>query len=125
MTMQDTAGVPPSSRHFFCSFESFETLFFQGEVAAVHLPALDGDLTLFPGHAPLMTVLRSGFVRLVQPEARGTLAFSLSSGFAHVTPRGIKILAREACVFEESKPHPFPTQPLFFEGVSTCGPKLF
>lgn len=102
--------------NLWCSFHSLEVSFFEGEITCVHLPALDGDLTILPRHTPLMTFLRAGFVRLVLPHDNHVLAFSLSSGFASVTSTHVKILVREACVFQEGAEAPFPEQSLIFDG---------
>ena len=40
-----------------------ERVLFSGEVEAVLLPGTEGDLTVLPGHAPLMATLKTGFVR--------------------------------------------------------------
>ena len=39
-----------------------ERVLFSGEVEAVLLPGTEGDMTVLPGHAPVMTALKTGFV---------------------------------------------------------------
>ena len=39
-----------------------ERVLYSGEVDAVMLPGTEGDMTVLPGHAPVMTGLKTGFI---------------------------------------------------------------
>ncbi len=60
----------------------------------VQIPAMDGDLTAMPNHAPVLTTLRPGLVRVT--DASGTQEFVVTGGFAEITPTATSILAEEA-----------------------------
>ncbi len=60
----------------------------------VQLPGSDGDLTAMPGHAPVITTLRPGLLRVVHE--RGTEEFVVSGGFAEITATGVSVLAEQA-----------------------------
>jgi F-type H+-transporting ATPase subunit epsilon len=63
--------------------------------AAVELPGLSGYMEVLPGHAPLLSELGSGEVRLHGGEA-GDQIFHVSWGFVEVLPERVTILADEA-----------------------------
>jgi F-type H+-transporting ATPase subunit epsilon len=61
---------------------------------AVQIPGMEGDFTAMPNHAPLLTTLRPGVVR-VQAEAE-TIEYVVTGGFAEVSPTAATILAEQA-----------------------------
>jgi F-type H+-transporting ATPase subunit epsilon len=68
--------------------------------AAVELPALTGYIEVLPGHAPLLSELGSGEVRLHGGEA-GDQRYHVSWGFVEVLPERVTILADSAQKPEE------------------------
>lgn len=68
--------------------------------AAVELPAVSGYIEVLPGHAPLLSELGSGEVRLHGGEA-GDQRYHVSWGFVEVLPERVTILADEAQKPEE------------------------
>jgi F-type H+-transporting ATPase subunit epsilon len=62
---------------------------------AVELPGLCGYMEVLPGHAPLLSELGSGEVRLHGGEA-GEQRYHVSWGFVEVLPERVTILADEA-----------------------------
>lgn len=62
---------------------------------AVQIPAMDGDMTAMPNHAPFLTTLRPGVVRVTSPTQEVT-EFVVTGGFAEVSPASVSILAEEA-----------------------------
>lgn len=60
----------------------------------VQIPAMDGDMTAMPNHAPFLTTLRPGVVRVT--DASGTHEFVVTGGFAEITPSAASILAEQA-----------------------------
>jgi F-type H+-transporting ATPase subunit epsilon len=68
--------------------------------AAVELPGLSGYMEVLPGHAPLLSELGSGEVRLHGGQA-GDQVFHVSWGFVEVLPERVTILADEAQKPEE------------------------
>jgi F-type H+-transporting ATPase subunit epsilon len=63
--------------------------------AAVELPGLSGYMEVLPGHAPLLSELGSGEVRLHGGQA-GEQKYHVSWGFVEVLPERVTILADEA-----------------------------
>jgi F-type H+-transporting ATPase subunit epsilon len=60
----------------------------------VQIPGADGDLTAMEGHAPTITTLRPGVLRVVAAE--GAQAFAVTGGFAEVTAQAVTVLAERA-----------------------------
>ncbi len=78
--------------HF--SLVSPERELFSGEVKQVDAPGVEGEFGVLPQHAPFMTVLKPGVVRI--HDASGVTPVFVRGGFADVTPAGLTILAEEA-----------------------------
>ena len=72
-----------------------ERIIFSGDVDAVVLPASEGDMTVLPGHAPLMTALKTGFLVITDTVGNGRRVL-VRGGFADVNPRGLTVLAAVA-----------------------------
>jgi F-type H+-transporting ATPase subunit epsilon len=64
------------------------------DVDMVEAPGVEGIFGVLPNHAPLMTVLAPGVVR-VRKDSDERRIF-VRGGFAEVTPLGLTILAEEA-----------------------------
>ena len=78
-----------------CNVVSAEQSLFQGDVVMVIATGELGDLGIVPGHAPLITSLRPGPVRL-QFENGDDELFFVSGGFLEVIPTQVTILADAA-----------------------------
>ena len=60
----------------------------------IQIPGMSGDFTAMPNHAPYLTTLRPGVVRVV---AGGeTTEYLVTGGFAEVSPEAATILAEQA-----------------------------
>lgn len=68
---------------------------FSGEVDHVIAPGTDGEFGVLVNHAPFMTTLKNGVVR-VEDNGQTTMRLFVRGGFADVTPAGLTILAEEA-----------------------------
>ena len=61
---------------------------------SVQIPGMEGDLTAMPEHAPFLTTLRPGLVRVV---AGGeTSEYIVTGGFAEISPDAASVLAEQA-----------------------------
>ncbi|MGC1429107.1 MAG: F0F1 ATP synthase subunit epsilon [Albidovulum sp.] len=60
----------------------------------VRIPGADGDLTVMPDHAPLITTLRPGILTVVSTE--GATDYAVTGGFAEVSAAGASVLAERA-----------------------------
>ena len=74
---------------------SAEGEIFAGEAKMVFLPASEGEIGVAPRHAPLLTLLKAGEVR-VQPEEGDELSFYVGGGALEVQPRRVTVLADTA-----------------------------
>ena len=64
------------------------------QASAVQIPGADGDMTVMADHAPTITTLRPGVLRV---EAGGTThEYVVTGGFAEVSPQGVSVLAERA-----------------------------
>lgn len=68
---------------------------FSGEATMVFAPATNGDIGIAPRHAPLLTTLRAGEVR-VQSEGHEEQSFYVGGGALEIQPHLISILADTA-----------------------------
>ena len=76
------------------SLVSPERELFAGEVDQVDAPGSEGDFGVLVGHAPFMTTLKEGRVKVYDGD--DTTVFEVRGGFADVTPEGLIILAEHA-----------------------------
>ncbi|MDP9064889.1 MAG: F0F1 ATP synthase subunit epsilon [Pseudomonadota bacterium] len=68
---------------------------FSGEATMVFVPGTEGELGIAPRHAPLLTTLDAGVVR-VQIESGEELTFYVGGGALEVQPRRVSVLADTA-----------------------------
>ena len=68
---------------------------FSGEVDHVIAPGSEGEFGVLVNHAPFMTTLKNGIVRVLDG-GDTTMRLFVRGGFADVTPAGLTILAEEA-----------------------------
>ncbi|MEO0882341.1 MAG: F0F1 ATP synthase subunit epsilon [Pseudomonadota bacterium] len=76
---------------------------FSGEVDHVIAPGTDGEFGVLPNHAPFMSTLKNGVVRVLEAENVSMRVF-VRGGFADVTPEGLTILAEEAVNLADVNP---------------------
>jgi F-type H+-transporting ATPase subunit epsilon len=75
---------------------SAEEQIFSGEAEFVVLPGIDGELGIYPRHAPLLTQIKPGAVRIKLPDqAEDELVF-VQGGFLEVQPHLVTVLADTA-----------------------------
>jgi F-type H+-transporting ATPase subunit epsilon len=72
-----------------------ERVLYSGEVDAVMLPGTEGDMTVLPGHAPVMTSLKTGFVVVTDRQNHGTRVL-VRGGFAEINAGAVIVLAERA-----------------------------
>ena len=65
-----------------------------GPVIAVQIPGADGDMTVMPLHAPTITTLRPGVLRV--EASAGTTEYVVTGGFAEINAEGVSVLAERA-----------------------------
>ena len=75
-----------------CSVLSPEGTIFEGEASFVEAHALDGRLGILPGHAPLITALGEGPLRISISDS-GERRWQISGGFMEVLKNKVSIVA--------------------------------
>ena len=75
---------------------------FSGEVDHVIAPGSDGEFGVLAHHAPFMTTLRNGVVRVLEGDTVKMRIF-VRGGFADITSAGLTILAEEARMLDDVK----------------------
>jgi F-type H+-transporting ATPase subunit epsilon len=68
----------------------------------VQIPGAMGDMTAMEGHAPAITSLRPGLLKVVSAE--GTKAYVVTGGFAEISATGVSVLAEQAVPLDEMTP---------------------
>jgi F-type H+-transporting ATPase subunit epsilon len=74
---------------------SAEGQIFSGEASMVFVPGSQGDLGIAPRHAPLLTTLKAGEIR-VQSEGAEEQSFYVGGGSLEVQPNRVTVLADTA-----------------------------
>jgi F-type H+-transporting ATPase subunit epsilon len=69
----------------------------------VRIPGADGDLTAMPGHAPLITTLRPGILRIIKADGASD-DYAVTGGFAEISAEATSLLAEEALHISEVTP---------------------
>lgn len=71
-----------------------ERVLFEGEARGVVAPAFDGELGILPLHAPLMTLLGQGTLRV--DLAAGEQRFQVDGGFLQVVDNQVRVVTEHA-----------------------------
>lgn len=74
---------------------SAEGEIYSGPAAMVFVPAVQGELGIAPRHAPLLTTLRAGEVRVQVPDGE-ELGFYVGGGALEIQPQRVTVLADTA-----------------------------
>jgi F-type H+-transporting ATPase subunit epsilon len=77
-----------------CEIVSQDRPVFEGDVDMVVLPGIEGEMGILPNHAPLLTTLQYGVIKVKQ--GGETHFFTVSGGVAEIRPEIITILANAA-----------------------------
>jgi F-type H+-transporting ATPase subunit epsilon len=80
-----------------------ERLIFSGEVEQVDVPGEEGEFGVLAGHAPFVTTLKPGMLR-VYGSSGAPQRIVVRGGFAEVGPTGLTVLAEQAVAAEEYDP---------------------
>ncbi len=70
-------------------------LLFSGDVASVIIPGTEGEMTILPQHAPVLSTLRPGYVTVTKDGGNAEKIF-VRGGFAEVNAKGLIVLAETA-----------------------------
>lgn len=82
-----------------CEIVSQDRMVYQGDADIVVLPGAEGEMGILPNHAPLLTTLKYGIIRVrLQGQEE---VFTVAGGIAEVQPELVTILADAAENVEE------------------------
>ena len=70
-------------------------LLFSGDVASVQIPGTEGEMTILPMHAPVLSTLKPGVVTVTK-DGGTTEKIFVRGGFAEVNASGLTVLAETA-----------------------------
>lgn len=73
---------------------SVESQIYSGLASFLAVTGVAGELGIYPGHTPLLTMLKPGQVRIAKPDAEDEL-FYIKGGILEIQPHVITILADE------------------------------
>ena len=88
---------------FHFDFVGPERTLYSGEVEAVQLPGAEGEMTVLPGHAPVLTTLKVGVITVTETAGNGKRIY-VQGGFADIGPTSVTVLAESAAPIEEVTP---------------------
>ncbi|MDH5327284.1 MAG: F0F1 ATP synthase subunit epsilon [Gammaproteobacteria bacterium] len=74
---------------------SAEEEIFSGQATMLFAPAIMGEVGIMPRHAPLLTKIKPGEVRVITP-ADEELTYYVSGGMLEILPQGVTVLADTA-----------------------------
>lgn len=84
------------ARTLLCEIVTPEKIVYTNEVEMVIAPTLDGEVGILPLHAPLVTVLRPGELRVRYNDGKDVEWFAVSGGYLQVHLDKVIVLADAA-----------------------------
>ncbi|MGV3344626.1 F0F1 ATP synthase subunit epsilon [Enterobacteriaceae bacterium LUAb1] len=80
---------------FHLDVVSAEQRMFTGQAETIQVSGSEGDLGIRPGHAPLLTAIKPGMIRIVKQHGEEEFIY-LSGGVLEVQPDAVMVLADTA-----------------------------
>ncbi|HEY5862587.1 MAG TPA: F0F1 ATP synthase subunit epsilon [Casimicrobiaceae bacterium] len=75
---------------------SVESQIYSGEAEFIVLPGIEGELGIYPRHAPLFTQIKPGALRIKVPDRAEEELLFVQGGFVEVQPHAVTVLADTA-----------------------------
>jgi F-type H+-transporting ATPase subunit epsilon len=69
-----------------------DTVIFEGEANLVQLPGIDGSFEILNNHAPLISVLKAGTIKIILVD-KNTKTFDIKGGVVEINHNKLMILA--------------------------------
>ena len=88
---------------FQFDFVGPERTVYSGQIEAVQLPGIEGEMTVLPGHAPVLTALKVGVIVINEAGHTGKRVL-VRGGFADIGSTSVTVIAERAHPFEEISP---------------------
>ncbi|HEY0731650.1 MAG TPA: ATP synthase F1 subunit epsilon [Chitinophagaceae bacterium] len=77
-----------------------ERKLFSGEVYGVQMPGISGLFEVLDRHAPLVSALKQGRVKVLRDKQNHTAAFDIQGGFVEVLNNKVTVLVEGASIVE-------------------------
>ena len=73
---------------------------FSGEVYGVQMPGISGSFEVLDKHAPLVSALKSGRLKVLRDKQNHTASYDIQGGFVEVLKNKVTVLVEGAIVIE-------------------------
>jgi F-type H+-transporting ATPase subunit epsilon len=73
-----------------------EKKLYSGEVYGVQMPGISGSFEVLEKHAPLVSALKAGRVKVLKDKQNHTASFTITGGFVEVLNNKVTLLAEGA-----------------------------
>ena len=73
-----------------------ESKIFSGDVYGVQLPGISGSFELLEKHAPMVSALKAGKLKILKDKNSSTSSYSIQSGFVEVLNNKVTVLVEGA-----------------------------
>lgn len=73
-----------------------ERKLFSGEVYGVQLPGISGAFEVLDKHAPLVSALTAGKIKVLKDKSGAIMVFTINGGFAEVIHNRVSVLVEGA-----------------------------
>lgn len=77
-----------------------EKKLFSGDVYGVQLPGISGSFEVLDRHAPLVSALKAGRLKILRDKQNHTASYSIQSGFVEVLNNKVTVLIEGATEVE-------------------------
>jgi F-type H+-transporting ATPase subunit epsilon len=77
-----------------------EKKLYSGEVYGVQMPGISGSFEVLEKHAPLVSALKAGRVKVLKDKQNHTASFTITGGFVEVLNNKVTLLAEGAVAME-------------------------
>ena len=94
-TIRGFKGIMEGEYDYHLDVVSAEQQMFSGLVEKIQVTGSEGELGIYPGHAPLLTAIKPGMIRIVKQHGHEEFIY-LSGGILEVQPGSVTVLADTA-----------------------------
>jgi len=77
-----------------------EKKLFSGDVYGVQMPGISGSFEVLDKHAPLVSALKAGRVKVLRDKQNHTTSYDIQGGFVEVLNNKVTVLVEGATVVE-------------------------
>ncbi len=77
-----------------------EKKIYSGEVYGVQMPGISGSFEVLEKHAPLVSALKAGRVKVLKDKQNHTISYDIQGGFVEVLNNKVTVLVEGATAIE-------------------------